>query len=80
MEEIGETICWVREIEILYVPFSREVSDLYFLKISLLQQLSQDVEPDEIRPIRQQSHSPLNSSPPGLHQTFASSCIVSCAQ
>ncbi|CAK9232795.1 unnamed protein product [Sphagnum troendelagicum] len=40
---------------------------------SLLQQLSQDVEPDEIRPIRQQSHSPLNSSPPGLHQTFASS-------
>ncbi|CAK9231554.1 unnamed protein product [Sphagnum troendelagicum] len=40
---------------------------------SLLQQLSQDVEPDEIRPIRQQSHSPLNSSPPGLHQTFAHS-------
>ncbi|CAK9861801.1 unnamed protein product [Sphagnum jensenii] len=32
---------------------------------SLLQQLSQDLDPDDSQPIRQQSHSPLNSSPPG---------------
>lgn len=31
---------------------------------SLLQQLNQDIGDDDIRP-RQQSHSPLNNSPPG---------------
>ncbi len=49
----------------LFVSFSRQVSDLCFYEISLLQQLSQDLDPDDSQPIRQQSHSPLNSSPPG---------------